>query len=601
MSWRSPLTVAVQRLLRCVSSPKLAEFAAPDSIAILQRRALSTLQNLPNQGDELLPEAAKEVCTLSALSVALAAEVGLSSAEVAELVSMGLAVAAALFALPGQSNQEHLGGHPKAVDDPLMLDLITTALEPLGAVLDCFAVDIFSGLRRLEDFLRPRWNSVESKFVFGALEAEGEGALAKLYLAEVRHYYALQGVCIWSLALAVRAAGHGQFTAPWLWEFASSDPFCAVILAKGSLCFCEGTCEESPIQAPCDLPALKEAILRAVFGLSSPDVAFLDSADNSDVPIEMQNKHLARHRASLASVVADCALLDCLTVCPWGPDVSYLPAFASFLADLLGSCTDPSTIPYGDTLMQQIRHCSKELWEILSETSHPTRGFLEHCAALAYRSAPSPEKSAVLLQAGVQASVETDSHSHICHLASLIAFASNAGCIPADYPSLVQVISNAAPDARQRVAGRLQCWRGCPLQTDMLSQWTALLGEPVVEESVDSPLKDTKTSPLSVPSPARAQELPSSALGSIGGLRKLVGSPPPEFRCMLDGGLLVDPVRSPSGHVFERSALTRALETSKGCCPITGAPLALNDCQRDAELRVQILRWVRESRPRQRA
>merc|ERR1719420_2203679 len=94
---RSHVQIAVQRLLKCCSLPELGETTDPGAIAILQRRALSAMQNLPDEGEPVCPEVAKEVCTLSALAVALAAEVGLCSAPVAELVSLAIACAADLF------------------------------------------------------------------------------------------------------------------------------------------------------------------------------------------------------------------------------------------------------------------------------------------------------------------------------------------------------------------------------------------------------------------------------------------------------------------------------------------------------------------------
>merc|ERR1712232_476711 len=82
------------------------------------------------------------------------------------------------------------------------------------------------------------------------------------------------------------------------------------------------------------------------------------------------------------------------------------------------------------------------------------------------------------------------------------------------------------------------------------------------------------------------------------GLRDLVCSVPPEIACAVDGRLLVDPVRSPYGQVFERSVLQRALLASGGVCPITRQPLSLDQCPRDATTRKQALAWVRANRDR---
>merc|ERR1712224_739838 len=62
-------------------------------------------------------------------------------------------------------------------------------------------------------------------------------------------------------------------------------------------------------------------------------------------------------------------------------------------------------------------------------------------------------------------------------------------------------------------------------------------------------------------------------------LQELARDAPPEFRCLLDGRLLMDPVRSPEGHVFERAGLAGALRDSGGLCPISRVPLLLDCCE----------------------
>merc|ERR1719146_559047 len=90
-------------------------------------------------------------------------------------------------------------------------------------------------------------------------------------------------------------------------------------------------------------------------------------------------------------------------------------------------------------------------------------------------------------------------------------------------------------------------------------------------------------------------EVSSKAQDLMIGLQKLTGNVPQEFRCAIDKGLLVDPVRSPAGHVFERSALVRELAKTGGKCPISGTPLTLEECERDIGLRMRALKWVREN------
>merc|ERR1712072_1285349 len=75
---------------------------------------------------------------------------------------------------------------------------------------------------------------------------------------------------------------------------------------------------------------------------------------------------------------------------------------------------------------------------------------------------------------------------------------------------------------------------------------------------------------IPVPAGSVAAAVSLSNTGSVhaGGLRELLDCVPPEFCCALDGKLLVDPIRAPSGYVFERSVLQRALLDSGGLCPI---------------------------------
>merc|ERR1712232_873989 len=80
------------------------------------------------------------------------------------------------------------------------------------------------------------------------------------------------------------------------------------------------------------------------------------------------------------------------------------------------------------------------------------------------------------------------------------------------------------------------------------------------------------------------------------GMRDLLHSAPAGLRCTLDGRLLTDPVRSPDGHVFERSVLAQALAKRDGICPVTGKTLSLTDCHRDADLRRDALAWLRAQR-----
>ncbi|CAE7312922.1 SLC44A1 [Symbiodinium sp. CCMP2592] len=78
------------------------------------------------------------------------------------------------------------------------------------------------------------------------------------------------------------------------------------------------------------------------------------------------------------------------------------------------------------------------------------------------------------------------------------------------------------------------------------------------------------------------------------GLRDLMSDVPKEFCCALDGRLLVDPVRAPGGHVYERSVLAKALAEGDPRV-LSDSPYTLQDCQRDTGLRARIVDWVRST------
>lgn len=169
---------------------------------------------------------------------------------------------------------------------------------------------------------------------------------------------------------------------------------------------------------------------------------------------------------------------------------------------------------------------------------------------------------------------------------ALVVFAANSGLSPG-HDVLSDTLACQKPDMHVTLAGQLRCWQGLAHQ-DALRLWIGYLCmEDIVQDAV--PL-DVQTAQAEVP----VHESMPSRLG----LRDIVKTAPVEFQCTLDGGLLVDPVRTPMGHVFERSILARSLAQSGGLCPVTGAALALEQCCRDHDLRLRIVKWVRAHQPR---
>jgi len=319
--------------------------------------------------------------------------------------------------------------------------------------------------------------------------------------------------------------------------------------------------------------------------LGSQDVAFLRCADanqEANVDIAVRNQALQSHQALLASVAADTGVLDCLLAYPWAAalgGISRLPAFAGVLAAPVAAAYEPGMAQDVALFLEQIRGRSAELWALLAPLVIAKRGFLRDCAQMAFAVPPSADASATLIQTCLQDEhVSADPQA----LAALIAFAANAGCGPgADV--LTSSISNLQLEMQHEVSNRLQAWRGL-VRAQALSPWCALLPTTSGQELLSA--EQEPQSPLSSQAP------PQPGRSS---LRDMMLNPPAEFCCQLDGKLLVDPVRSPIGHVFERSVLAHALEAGGGVCPLTGNPLALAECNRDPHLRGHIVKWVRSN------
>ncbi|RLO05147.1 hypothetical protein DYB28_006131, partial [Aphanomyces astaci] len=66
---------------------------------------------------------------------------------------------------------------------------------------------------------------------------------------------------------------------------------------------------------------------------------------------------------------------------------------------------------------------------------------------------------------------------------------------------------------------------------------------------------------------------------------------PAEFKCAITHKLLVDPVKSPYGHVFERSVIEKWIQDYGHRCPISGEPLGLAQLTPQVQLKDDIASW----------
>eukprot|EP00928_Gymnodinium_smaydae_P024252 TRINITY_DN19681_c0_g1_i4.p1 TRINITY_DN19681_c0_g1~~TRINITY_DN19681_c0_g1_i4.p1 ORF type:complete len:616 (+),score=68.94 TRINITY_DN19681_c0_g1_i4:70-1848(+) len=530
---------------------------------------------------------------LSKQCVAVVVSSGLSTVAAAQLLSEGLAVVASVFVDESDSaDDDGFGFHVQRSG------LVARVLEPLCEALDGVALEIFTSLRRLEAVLEPRWQTYGcgygGKLCFGALEAEDGQRDANLVLDDIRLYQSLQGVCVWVLALVIHVAGRAAFTASSLWEFASGDPHCAFVFAGSILGFQPGSSDH--VRAPHDFHSLQRTVLVAMLGLVRQDLAFEDCFDTDDGSINMveRNEFILLRHAAFAAAAADCKLLSCLLAYPWvGSNgvVADIPALARFLADLSTAsvlATRNSALIASAELIdrvqvwsQHLREASWQLWDLLVQVPAPTRSVLREYARLSYVVPPSRDNVHEICQGFLLGVDNIASDPYI--LATLVAFSANAGCAPNEDP-LTAVLQSASPEIQSAITKYLLGWPS-PIQEQEIAPWMTLL---TGAQHVASP-----------PEPVRQETTQSCTdQAATPSLRDLLSDAPSQFRCSLDDRLLVDPVRSPSGYLFERSSLARALEISGGHCPITHVPLSLQDCQRDADLRLEILKWVRQSRSR---
>lgn len=598
MTW-SVLRRTVQSLNTYVSSPELLGALSPetaDALSCEVQQALAALEDAADResGDA---ELVKSTCAVAGRCVRLGGEVQLTAAAAA-VVREGLAVLAAVLPLDSQETSQ-----PRVA--------ASLALEALSADLDTLVVQLYISLCRIEASVLSGEDSSGSVVAMAA-----EEALAL-------HYRTLQGVVVWTLAILARAVGYERLNGRLLWEWANSDPFCIFVLVRGLLAV--GKTSMLALDGglnfgidtgtmPLDLHALQDVILSSVLDLSSPIVVFLDrDPQDGNVAIAERNTELSFHRSLLAAAAAECGLVDVLIAHLWsamggsrtrpGPAAQWSLLVASFLASLASPPDqDFASLREGRNLfIHQLQQRSAQLWLILGalletvplvpERGFSWRGFLCDCATLAFV-APPANRCRDLIRCGlvtssleIQIAIGSDGQA----LAALMVCAANGGLIPGGDP-LAEHLATISAEVSSQISRHLGRWRG-PVRADALQPWAAYVAETVAQ---DTSCQTEAAQPLQSSSEAPVESLAKPAAPP--GLREMLQDVPPEFCCSIDGKLLVDPVRSPHGQVYERSVLERALTASTGLCPATGMPLALTDCPRAPELRAQIVRWVRESR-----
>lgn len=604
------MVAAVESAARLAADPSLFDVAEADGVLALREAAARALE-VVSHSNARAKELVEGVCAFSTCCLALGADAGLSSIIVTEIVSEGLAAAAFLFA----SEEEEARAEDTSVDriKHHHRSGVARLLEPLGEALDAFTLEVYEGLRRLETVLQPTWVSAGPGFG-GRLVCRGMG----ISEADVHLYEALQAVCVWTLELVTHALGYRHFTARDLWSFTSGDVFLATLFAKAALSFRQADWACSRVRVPEDMMELRDAVLGAVLGLAGQDVAFTafiecDDTGEDDTDIDIRNEQLLMHRAMLTAAACECDLLDCLLFYPWATG-ERLPALVAFLGALSASAAVPRASAFlmslgdqVDTWNRQLAYQSADLWSVVAPMAQATRGFLGACAALAHCAPPSEEVTGAFIDRCLAEEGHCTALEDPQALAALAVFAANSACHPAaghaaashgrGVEALARLLAGLSAERRGEVAARLRSWRGA-LDAEALAPWLELIACP---QNITPPPPPPPETPPEQSGGAVASPAMRTAASAVpcAGMRGVLIDAPAHFRCALDGRLLVDPVRSPSGHVFERSVLVRALEASGGVCPLEGGGLSLADCPRDAELRRRVVEWIRRSRKRQ--
>mmetsp|Transcript_9097 Transcript_9097/g.20602 ORF Transcript_9097/g.20602 Transcript_9097/m.20602 type:complete len:598 (-) Transcript_9097:85-1878(-) len=68
---------------------------------------------------------------------------------------------------------------------------------------------------------------------------------------------------------------------------------------------------------------------------------------------------------------------------------------------------------------------------------------------------------------------------------------------------------------------------------------------------------------------------------------------PDDMRCSIDGKVMINPVRSPYGHYFEKKTLEKWVMNCGSCCPVTQKPLRMEDVAPDAEMKKRIAKFLK--------
>ncbi|CAE7762155.1 unnamed protein product [Symbiodinium sp. CCMP2456] len=614
---------AVQHVASCAGSLRLVNCVGADRAQSFERQVRETLDLLEGTDAVTVPQAIALVCQLALDCIGLTNAVDLElashmtecfdqslvvwgfSVELARAIAMSLAAVAGLLSL---------GSHDMSIPSHRYAKRAQIApyLEPVAADFDMISMQVYGALCRFE------------------AEASSE--------EERQLQSSFQLICVWILTILSRFEG-GRLEPASLWEWANGDPQWALVLSKGVL----SSSSESSEDLPHELPELKNAVLLALCGLPSPDIAFggeLEAdviADDLGVIgcFSMQERlvGLDLHRSRLALAACDSSLLKPLldhaevssqkTECVKAlvafvaalakPVQSQAGAWADVIAEVntdTGISNQADAAGVIDAFVAEAAGYDRSLWALvfgLAPEDLELRWLSEMALLSALLPPPALEASEALASwLSASSSPSRANRSSPSWTAIWVAFAAGAGLEPEESHEgareLRSVLSRLADRERAQVTQHLARSRAPVRRPETWERWYSCVGASAAATSdIPAPPPPPPPSVQPVPAVPAAPTPPASNKASIAkpsgnpSLRERLRDAPAELCCRLDGKLLVDPVRSPAGHVFERTNLAKALQSTGGLCPLTSEPLCLEECPRAAEVRLQATQWVRSA------
>lgn len=605
------LLEVVDRILRLTLNEQVASGLTSSDLDGLQHRANEALETLALSdpggagAEHQVAAATPSLCGIAVECVKVVERAELTTG-LARLVAAGCEILSSLLVprLGQVSSARGSGGDFSWIDD---------TLEELSDELDFLALEVYCGLGRLEGAACESAElPVVPDHVFDRFES---------YWGSLEHRQALQELSMWLMCVVFRAIGYHDVTARGLMEFANNDLLCLCALLRGLL-----ACRPGDHGLPHDTLEIQGVALNVLCGLTAPELAFPYYGEDETASIADQNRVLALYREVLCAAVVETGLLEAavnsilIYVRGMRGGASTLGVrFFSFLAALVREA-ERSSLAADDDLFPPALRVKKEiirradtlgsLLDVLLESppnAPLARELMLSCAALA---APMSERHdpdgsddgftfacRVLLSNCLDAGCTADAEGANM-LAALAALAASVGDLEISRPRLAELISRINPDDRARTRSRLARAGSVRLAESDQAAITELFGSasPADATLPSSPVSAAPevSAPLTAPAPALAPALAAPPKATPG-LRDIIQNAPEQFRCALDRKLLCDPVVSPGGIVFERSTLVRWLETHDPICPITGAPLRIEDCPRSPEIRKQVTQWARSA------